>query len=356
MQKLIFILALALGTMASYAGAKIEWSSLRHDFGAFNESTGAATARFVYRNSGDEALVILGARANCGCTKPQYSAEILEPGDSATLTVTYDPEGRPGRFEKKIYVDSNTEPKRSTLTIPGVSIGTPATLSARFPVEVGPMRMAHTAALLGAVNKGHVKSVFESAYNASTDTIYPVVLSAPSWVEVKPMPAKVAPGEQTSFNFFISSQNIPEWDMVTDTVVLAPFAGSGDVFKMPVVITVNEDFSQMKDQDLAKAPVALVSPSRLEPVVVGKEGGMGSFVIKNEGNSPLKIRRIYTRTSEVKTDANRNMSIKAGKSKKVNVVIPSSALNGAEASAIVMTVVTNDPANPRTTVTIPIKR
>ncbi len=340
--------------MGAMAGARIEWRSLRHDFGAFNESTGPATATFVYYNTGDEPLVITGARANCGCTTPRYSADVLAPGDSATLSVTYDPAGRPGRFEKKVYVDTNTEPRRSTLSINGVVIGAPASLSARYPVEVGPLRMNRSTFLLGSMERGHVKSVFESLYNASADTLRPVVTDVPSWLEATVVPAAAGPGEQTSINLFVHTDRIPQWDVVTDTVTVRPGKDSAESIRVPVVVTVREDFSRLTDKERANAPIVRLDKTRLDPVTVGPDGATAKLTIHNDGRSALRIRRLYTRTPGVTVSVKDDATVKAGKSLTVNVHIPASALGDAKAAAVVMSLVTNDPASPRTSITIPV--
>lgn len=353
MRKVGLFLALAVG-FAAYAGANIKWDHTRHDFGAFDESLGAVTARFVLYNTGDEPLVITGARANCGCTTPTYTADIVQPGDSAVLSVAYDPGGRPGRFEKKVYVDTNTEPKRSTLTITGVSVGSSASVEARYPVAVGPLRMAHSAALLGSMNRGHVKSVFESGYNASTDTLRPSVENVPKWLDVKVIPPVVPPGEQVSFNIFVHSDRVPVWDLASDTLTVRPFPGSPDRFDMPVVVTVTEDFSGLSDRQLAQAPAVRLDRTRLDPVTLAPGDNKVSFTVLNEGRSPLKIRRVYTRTPGVTFDVKRDEAVKPGKSRTVAGNIPASCLNGAKTSVITVYIITNDPLNPKATLTIPV--
>lgn len=355
MTKRVYILIAALGLcLSAYAGAEIAWRSLRHDFGAFNESEGAATATFVCYNTGDEPLVITGARANCGCTTPRYSADVLAPGDSATLSVTYDPAGRPGRFEKKVYVDTNTEPRRSTLSITGVVIGSPASLSARYPVEAGPMRMARSTFLLGNIDRGHVKSVFESLYNASADTLRPVVTDTPQWLEATVVPAAAGPGEQTSINLFIHSDRIRQWDVVTDTITVSPAKGSPHAVRVPVVVTVREDFTRLTDKERANAPVVRLDKTRLVPVTAGSDGATATITIHNDGRSTMHVRRLYTRTPGVATSLKDGATVKAAKSLAVSVRIPASALGGADAAAVVMSLVTDDPVTPRTTITIPV--
>lgn len=354
MRRVTLLLALAVG-FSTYAGAKIEWNKSRHDFGAFNESMGPMTAVFTYYNTGDEPLVITGARANCGCTTPVYSSELLAPGDSATLSVTYDPAGRPGRFEKYVFVDSNTEPTRSQLKIGGVSIASPSTVSGRYPVAVGPLHMGRTASLLGTIAPDKVKSIYEHGYNASSDTLRPIVEDIPKWLSVKTVPEAVPPGEQFFFSYFITGSKIPEWDLYTDTVTIRPFAGSPDFLRMPVIVTVSEDFSKLSDKELANAPIARLNVTRFAPVTITPKGAQVTLTLDNDGNSPLKIRRLYTRTPGVKTDAKADETVKPGKSRTFNITFPGDCVGTGMVSTVVLTLVTNDPLNPKQTIYIPIR-
>lgn len=99
------------------AAPEATWLTKSHDFGAFDEDMGKVSCDFKVVNTGDEPLMILAARATCGCTVPAYTRDPIAPGDTATITVTYDPAGRPGKFTKKIHVDTNTEPSRMTLAL-----------------------------------------------------------------------------------------------------------------------------------------------------------------------------------------------------------------------------------------------
>lgn len=328
---------------------RVEWLSTVHDFGAFREVDGGATALFKFVNTGDAALVVTGARANCGCTTPKFPREAVAPGDTATIEVTYDPEGRPGRFVKKVYVDTNTEPTRSTLTIRGTVIGSPTSLAGRYPVEAGQLRLAHPAALLGTIDKGHVKSVFEGAYNTATDTLAPVVTDAPSWLEIKTVPARVAPGEQVSFDFFVHADRINQWDIVTDTVTIVPDPASDFKYRMPVVVTVNEDFTSLTDKEIKNAPIASVTHSGGS--MLDLTNGQAVLTVTNTGKSPLTIRRVYTADKSLKIETPADgITLKPGK--KIDIAVKSVPSATADPHRAVIRIITNDPLNPKINVPV----
>lgn len=106
------------------SGASIEFTNNRHDFGMIKEENGAVKHVFEFTNTGDAPLVILDAKATCGCTRPEYPKNPIKPGEKGKIKVTFLPAGRPGEFNKKINLKTNCKgkQKRVTLSICGVVI------------------------------------------------------------------------------------------------------------------------------------------------------------------------------------------------------------------------------------------
>lgn len=75
-----------------------------YDFGKIKEADGAATHRFVFRNTGGEPFVVLGAVGRCGCTTATYSEAEVAPGDTASVVVRFDPAKRSGAFKQRVTV------------------------------------------------------------------------------------------------------------------------------------------------------------------------------------------------------------------------------------------------------------
>lgn len=99
---------------------KIEFKKTTHDFGVISENGGPVTHEFTFTNKGNAPLIIVSAKATCGCTQPSYPKEPIKPGESGVIKVTYNPAGRPGPFNKQIAIRTNDkrDPK-STVRIKG---------------------------------------------------------------------------------------------------------------------------------------------------------------------------------------------------------------------------------------------
>lgn len=102
--------------------ASIKFEQTTHDFGNIREDGGPVTFEFPFVNAGTKPLVINSARAECGCTRPDYPKEEIAPGEKGTIKVTYNPLGRPGGFTKVVTVKCSGSPGKINLKIRGTVI------------------------------------------------------------------------------------------------------------------------------------------------------------------------------------------------------------------------------------------
>ncbi len=118
---LVALIAIAIPSLASARDKKAEplFKEKVHDFGTIPERGGKVSYSFEFVNSGDANLVIIDATAECGCTVPQYPEAPIPPGKKGVITVTYNPAGRPGTFDKTVTVKTNGQPRKIRLKIKG---------------------------------------------------------------------------------------------------------------------------------------------------------------------------------------------------------------------------------------------
>ncbi len=90
-----------------------------YDFGSVPEKGGPVSHDFTFVNRGDGNYLILDAKADCGCTRPQFPEDPIGPGKKGKVKVTYNPIGRPGPFEKVVRLNTNGKPRKVYLKIRG---------------------------------------------------------------------------------------------------------------------------------------------------------------------------------------------------------------------------------------------
>lgn len=355
MRKSLSILTASLflmtGAAASAQTTGVEWLGENHDFGAFHEESGIVNTVFRFVNTSDEPIYILGARANCGCTTPSYPRDPIAPGDTAFVTVGFNPLGRVGKFSKYILVDTGSPEKgsreRTKLTICGTVIGSSNTIAGRYPVEVGPLKLRSAVAPMGEAVKGRIATASIAGYNRGEDSIVPRVTGLPDYMTATIRPEKVAPGEMVNILFSLDTHNCDQWGIVTQACNVECDTASTDVNVVAIVV---EDFSRLTPEELAQSPTIAV-PSQ---IVIGDISLSGKTIevkekITNRGKTPLLLRRVYTTDPGVEVYA-KSDKIAPGKSTDLVVrVDPARLRKDTKALNSRIIVIANDPTSPQTT-------
>lgn len=114
----INISATANGTQNSGSLPVIQFEEETHDFGKITQGEKVSYS-FKFTNSGKSNLLISSAQASCGCTVPKPPKDPLAPGATDKIDVTFDSNGKSGKFDKQITVITNCDPNTKVLKITG---------------------------------------------------------------------------------------------------------------------------------------------------------------------------------------------------------------------------------------------
>lgn len=345
--KRITIILSVICACATIVRAEIKWLETVYNFGTFDENMGKVSCEMRFVNIGDDDVVIEAVRPTCGCTAGNYPKNAIAPGDTASVTLTYNPFGRPGKFSKDVYVITNTSPRRTKLTVEGNVIGSANTVRSIYPYEVGDMKFNRVIIPFGEIKKSKVPMQVLKGYNRSIDTVVVDMPALPPFINAMVIPQKVGPGDLCTVSLYYDSNKQSGWGFLSDEFkVTSHNLTSGAVADTTIEVTaiISEDFSNLTKEQIAEAPTAVLSPNRinLEPLAPGKKVN-ASFSIRNDGKSPLIIRKIYwvdkaLEVSPVTT------TIAPGKSAIFKIKIDSKKITDEAFIAKIM-ILTNDPLN-----------
>ena len=88
------------------------------DYGKINK--GAEGERvFVFKNTGNQPLIIKNIQSSCGCTIPKKPEKPIMPGEKGEIKVSYDT-NRVGGFSKSITIFSNATEATKVIRIKGI--------------------------------------------------------------------------------------------------------------------------------------------------------------------------------------------------------------------------------------------
>jgi hypothetical protein len=77
-----------------------------YDFGEVEEGT-AISHVFEFNNCADDTLRISRVRGTWGCTASLLSSEVIAPGQSGEIKITFNTKGKKGQNTKTVYIYSN---------------------------------------------------------------------------------------------------------------------------------------------------------------------------------------------------------------------------------------------------------
>jgi hypothetical protein len=344
-RRILATLLAATAVMVSLA--QVRWLETEHDFGAFNEDDGKVSTEFKFVNDSESPVTIDHVRSSCGCTVPQYSKATVNHGDTAAITVVYNPSGRPGRFSKSLMVKLSND-STEKLLIKGVVIGAQNTLRSRFPVTAGPIRLRGNMVTFGAVKTGKIKSQFVEVYNSSHSPVVPRWTDIPQYLRVTAAHETVQPGEQGVYSFVLAPTKSTPYGILTDSLTLN--VPGEPPFRFEIAAIVEEDFSGLTEKQLADAPRIITDTDMLDFGDFFRTGQpiTRQLRVTNTGKNDLLIRRVHTSEPGFTVKAPFS-KLKKGKSGTVTVTFDPASFSAPLLNSRLQ-VITNDPSHPLTTI------
>jgi hypothetical protein len=97
---------------------KIVFEKTTHDFGTLKEGD-PAVYTFKFTNKSNKEISLINVKASCGCTTPSYTREVVKPGATGEIQVSYATQGRPGPINKSVTVTYDTTEQPVYLFIRG---------------------------------------------------------------------------------------------------------------------------------------------------------------------------------------------------------------------------------------------
>lgn len=346
------ILTFVMGLFSLAAMAQqpvITFQKTEHDFGKINEADGRVTTVFEFKNEGMEPLILSNVRASCGCTTPKWTKEPVEPGQTGQITVTYNPNGRPGRFQKTITVTSNASEATKKLFIKGEVIPKPAKPVNEYVVKMGELSLKAKSVDFGNVKKGETISR-EIEYANKTDHELTVALATTSeedaFLGTQATLETIKPNESGKFVFVLNSSKENLYGpMAFDVYVQvgAKFVQS-DEYKINLKANVVEDFSKLTVEQMQQAPILELSQKEvnLGTIKAGKKV-KAAFGLKNNGVNHMMVRRVFCDDKALHVVAPK--AVKNGKKGEVKVELNTVGMEKGNYSREIV-VITNDPKQP----------
>jgi hypothetical protein len=194
---LVIILACLLflgGSVFADKGPRIKFKEESKDFGKMNQGK-VLTHIFVFKNEGDENLVIERVKTSCGCTAALLSKKEIAPGAEGEIKVTYNTRGFEGKNTKYIDVESNdpVQPhQRLSVSVEIEIPPRPRIFLDRYAIDVGPiLEKEEIQAKTRIKNKGQLELRVDcthksaSFFSGGKEITFPLKIAAGKEAEVE---------------------------------------------------------------------------------------------------------------------------------------------------------------------------
>ncbi len=337
------IMALTVNTVSSQSKkATASFEKESHDFGKIKEADGPVSFNFVFTNIGAEPFVINNVTASCGCTTPNYTKEPVLPGAKGTITVTYNPAGRPGRFQKTITVKSNGDPETQILTISGEVIPKEPSIEDQYPQNIEGLRLKSHQIAFNKVSPNEKPSQKLEAYNSTDQPMKVEFMGIPPFLKIEINPQVIQPKQTAVITATYDAAARNDWGFLYDRVGLI-INGKQIPSRLAITANIEEDFSKLTEEQKKNAPKIVASETEYNFGTIAQgEKVKHDFVIKNEGKSDLLIRKVSATCGCTVVNV-ANKSLKPGESTSISAEFNSSGRSGSQSKAI--TIISNDPTN-----------
>lgn len=345
MKKVCLIISTLTLSVTIMAQPVMKLSKTEHNFGTFKEEAGQQSHEILVTNSGTSPLVIQNIVTSCGCTTPEWTKQPIPPGGKGIITAIYDPQNRPGAFNKTLSVYTNSKPEVVVLTIRGEVIPREKTLEELYIFPVGSVRFESNHLAFTNVKKTDKKIRVMQVINPSKEAVKIEFESLPAHLSLRANPETLKPGQKGLIEGTYDATKNNSWGNVSDMVRVKLNGVSQQNVFYYISANLVEDFSSLSKADLENAPVFKLASTTVD---LGKMPGSTAkeveFKFTNTGKRDLVIRHVRSTCGcTAIQQGTLGAGIKPEQSSSIKATFNSGGYKGRVTKAIY--VYTNDPKN-----------
>lgn len=212
------------------------WRGTVYDFGVIKEDDGAVAHRFVFENASSETVSIVSAGARCNCTGTWYDTRTIAAGDTASVTVRFDPTLRPGEFNQRVVVRTTASSTPYYLFVKGEVTPSLRRLAREFPYGKRSLRFATDTIAIAQTTGIYTFSL--PAVNIGKDDLTPDFGALPAGVTASTTLQRVPCGARVSFVFECDINALRAVDAARRTITIYDGARKSRVAAViPIILT-----------------------------------------------------------------------------------------------------------------------
>lgn len=310
------------------------------------------TAEFELINNGKKRLRISEVQTSCGCMVADYPQQAIQSGEKFLVRVTFDSR-QMGHFDKFADVCTEGSDTPLMLRMKGVVVREVKDYSGDYPYQIGALLADKNTLEFNDVDSGESPQLKIHIRNTGGETVEPVVMHLPDYLEADVSPSKIKSGRAGVVTITLDSKKLDNLGLTETKVFLGSKPGEKvDADKeINVSAVLLPTFQDMTDAELAMAPTIEVSEKELNlGAADGKKKLKGTIMIKNTGKSELRISNLQMFSSALSLSLNKPV-LDPGEEAKLKVTANVERMKTSHSAPRVL-MITNDPKNPKVEINV----
>lgn len=311
------------------------------------------TAVFEFRNKSHRKLRIERVVPDCRCTTIEYPHDEVGSNEKFEIRMTYDAR-QLGHFDKQAAIVSNGSSKPFYIRMKGVVLADLQDFSGSYPVEMGDLRLDKAELEFDDVNRGDQQIQELHIYNNGTKVYHPNLMHLPSYLTAVVTPEILGPGRSGKITVVLNSAMLHDYGLTQTSIYLA--GNPGDKVSPDHEISVSAvllpSFEGMAI-DKSHAPKMQLSKNQVDIQFDGKSKKSDVIMVTNTGGAPLNITSLQLFTGGLKVSLGKR-NLNPGETTKLKITAMREELSKVRTRPRIL-MITNDPSNPKITITINAK-
>lgn len=324
----------------------VDFNTTAYDFGANYPEGTPVEFDFIIKNIGKSDLIIRKVKASCGCTTVNPSKTVLKPGESSNIKAKFRTNGYSGRQSKSITVITN-DPKRPTmvLRLSGTVV--------KDKDKVGTIKLDKERISFG---KTMVNEVYTDTIKYKNTGKVDVTVTLDGKVDYANFlfaPEVVKPNQSGKIIVSFNPQKRNDWGEINDLFILKVNGAKFDK-KLMLSANIQENFASLDKKQLKNAPRVSFDKTVHEYSAANGTPELVEFSVTNKGKESLVLRKVSSPDDDISVKVEKNV-VEVGGRSTISATIKAKNKGVNDSPNRTITVITNDPQQPISTLKIQAK-
>lgn len=321
------------------------------DFGNVSEQGGPVSHEFVFTNNSGRPVRILSVQASCGCTTPAWSKEVVAPNKTGFIQASFDPQGRPGFFNKTLTVLTDYDSNPIVLQIKGEVERAGKVSETEYQIANGNWKLRTQLFNMGKVliKDENTLREFPFVNGGEKPVTFAGKVVSPAYIKVDVQPVTVAPGQKGVVRIAYDGKMKARYGFQSDNIEITTDDEVNPVKSFSVYATLEDYFPQLSADELARAPRLSVGNSVDFGRVKASGQSSRDIPFTNTGKKDLTIKAVQGNCNCISVGANK-YTLKPGETGTIRVTFDPGERSGTLTKAV--TIYSNDPQTPVQRVTL----